>query len=491
MKINRESTGELTALLHITIEPADYKKKFIKALKDLRKKVDIRGFRRGLVPMGMMKRMYGANVLAEDLQKMLDNAIDTHIKEEQLNLLGVPLQKVDDVPFKLEPTKDKDYSFTFKLGLMPDFDIPMLQEGNDINVEKYTIAVADSEVEAAIERARKQHGEVNNPEEGLLQKEDSFNAEFVALDDNNEPIADGLTNETWLSFDFFTEEVQADLADLFVNDSIIFDDIFAISNKENVELAKFVLDVVLLEEGQENKAEATDKTYTYDEIPKRFRMSLKKVNRVEIATLDKAFFDKVHPNNNFVVVEDFQRWMREVLQNEYEQFTKQKFEYDLQDTLIETTVFNLPEDFLKEYIESQQKQEETPLSEEELTKRLKQSLRGMRWEVILSKLVKAFDVKISNDDIEDAAYYEAQQMLQRYMGGQQFDPNMIEKFAESQLQNQEYVSGLSNRLVTNRALGQLAETVAVTYNEVSLEEWEAIVKAQNAAIKAAQEVVEA
>jgi trigger factor len=154
MNVSKESTSALTALLKIEIGPADYAPAVEKQISDYKRKANIPGFRPGHIPTGLIKKMYGKAILADEVNKLISDSLMNYIRDEKLDILGNPLPNLEKNPVVDFENQDS-FEFYFDLGLAPEFSIPVEK---DLGIEKYTILVDDEMVNKYIEDTRNRFG---------------------------------------------------------------------------------------------------------------------------------------------------------------------------------------------------------------------------------------------------------------------------------------------------------------------------------------------
>ncbi len=188
MNASHEKTANLTGVLKIQIEENDYKEKVEKAIRDLQKKAQMPGFRQGKVPMGIVKKMYGKNVLIEEVNKILSDSVYNYIKDNELDILGNPLP-VHEKNNSIDWDNQKEFEFHFSLGFTPEFDLTL---SDKIKVDYYKIKVEDDIIDEQINNLRQQYGKVLNSEESGEQ--DIMSGELVQLEDDESAKEEGITN---------------------------------------------------------------------------------------------------------------------------------------------------------------------------------------------------------------------------------------------------------------------------------------------------------
>ena len=192
MNITRENTGDLTATIKIEIRKEDYEEKVSKLIKDYQRKANVPGFRPGKVPYGMVKKMYGNALKADEINKLISESIATYIEGEKLDVLGNPLpnsEKNSGVDFELQ----EEFDLYFDMGFAPDIPLSLPDiEG----IERYQITVDDEMVERYLEDTRKRFGTSTNPEESGM--DDMLRGDLMEIGENGQPVEDGIKKSSYI-----------------------------------------------------------------------------------------------------------------------------------------------------------------------------------------------------------------------------------------------------------------------------------------------------
>ncbi|MDG1476127.1 MAG: trigger factor family protein, partial [Vicingaceae bacterium] len=160
MNISQEKVDDLNAIIKVEVKQADYQEKVDKVLKDHRKNANIPGFRKGKVPMGMIKKQVGVSVIVDEINKVLSESLQKFITDKDLNLLGNPLPKLDEQN-SIDWANQKDFEFSYEVGIAPEFKVDALSK---LKVDYYKIKVADKDVDKYITDVAKRYGKMSNPE---------------------------------------------------------------------------------------------------------------------------------------------------------------------------------------------------------------------------------------------------------------------------------------------------------------------------------------
>ena len=230
MKISKTSIDELNATIRLTIEKQDYEATVNEKLKEYKKKANMPGFRKGMVPAGLIKKMYGKSVLAEQVNQILGHELSKYISDEKLSILGEPLPNMEE-PLNIDFDTDEEFQFSFDLGLAPEINMDLEKAGE---IPYYQIEVDEDLVEKQIEGYTSRFGE-SIPAEQVSEKE-SMNGDFTELDENDNPKEGGIVaNNVFISMGLIhDEEIKSRLIGAKVGDIIKFNPKTALANDHEV-----------------------------------------------------------------------------------------------------------------------------------------------------------------------------------------------------------------------------------------------------------------
>ncbi|MDT0293492.1 trigger factor [Mesonia ostreae] len=432
MEITRENLDELNAVIKVDIKKEDYNPKVEKILKDYRKTANIPGFRKGHVPMGMVKKQYGQSVLVDEVNKLLQESLNNYITEEKLEVLGNPLPK-DQESFNWE---QDDYSFEFELGLSPKFDV-------DLNTKKpitqYQIVADEEMIDNQVKTIQKQYGK-------LVSKDVAEEGDVVAGTFKNEE--EGIENTTTLPLEKLKGKrnlnkfVGAKVGDkIDLKTKSLFED-----DHDLVEFLKV----------EHDKAHDLDVEVTFE---------ITEVNKQELAELDQELFDKLFGEGNVTTVTQLKEKIKEDAENQFKQQSDQQLLNDITERLIETTSFDLPGEFLQKWIRvSGEKQ----LTAEEAKEEYEKSEKGLRFQLIEGKLVQENDLQVKFEEIKEITKERIKMQMAQFG---QTDPSDkdIEDITARVLSNQEEVKKLSEQVMNQKLLDFYKEKANLDKKEMTYE----------------------
>jgi len=425
---------QLTGLLTVHLTEADYAPTVDKQIKEYTKRAQVKGFRPGMVPVGMVRKMYGKGILAEEINKMLGKAVDSYIKENNIKLLGEPLP----VPSNVDFDTDKDFDFQFELGLLPDFNLP-----ESLTAELHKVTIDDETLAQTNEQIARQFGETTNPEAseagdylfGKLKKADEEGEGRTVLLPINKVTGDQSQFIGKKGGDVITFDLQK----AFNNDAA------SISNFSGL-----------------SKTEAAEATGDYV-------LNVEKVNRTSAPEFNQELFDKVFGPEAVSSQEEFDTKVRETIQANYDREAEGSLNNRIVEQLVNTVDIKIPTEFFKKWLV---RANEGKLTPEMVEQHYSDYEKELKWSMIRNKVVEEAGLKVSNDEIVNRT-------LDKIMG--QFSmPNMPDEMRESMRQyadqylKQENGKNYINEyeaILAEKVLENLRGKVVVTDKPVTAEEF--------------------
>ena len=432
MNITKEQIDDLNAVVKVAITKDDYQDKVNSILSDYRKQANVPGFRKGHVPMGLIKKQYGKAVLVDEVNKLLQDNLNKYLTEEKLDVLGNPLPKQQD---NFDWDKE-ELAFEFELGLAPDFEVPLKTEKP---ITQYKIVADKKMVDEQVERIQKQYGKLISKNQ--VDKDDEVTGTF-----KNE--AEEIDNKTTLELDKVkSKKALEELLGKKVGDVVTLKskDLF----KEDY-LASSVFGI------SQEKAKDLDIEVSF---------SIEEINEREPAALDQEIFDKLFGKDEIKSEKELKARIKEDSEKQFEQQSDQKLLNDVTEYFIENTKFELPSTFLTKWI---QMTGEEPLSEEQANEEYEKSEKGLRYQLIEGKIIKENDVQIQFDELKEFAKGFIKSQMAQFG---QLDPQEeeLDSIAARVLGNQDEVKRLSEQLMSQKLLNLYKEKVNLKTKEVTYE----------------------
>ncbi len=434
MNITREDLDALNAVVKVEIVKDDYATKVEKILTDYRKTANIPGFRKGHVPMGMVKKQYGKAVLADEVNKLLQDALGKYLAEEKLDVLGNPLPRPqDDLNWDAD-----DFTFEFELGLAPKFEVAL--KGKKA-ITHYNVVADDKMINNQVESIQKQFGKI------VSQTEVANDSEITGTFKNEEKAID---NSTMLTLDKLKDKkavkalTGAKVGDIItVNTKGLFND--------DHDLTTF-----LKVPHDEAHDLAVDITFEITEINKR-----------ELADLDQELFDKVFGKDVVTSATQLKEKIKEDSEKQFVQQGDQKFLNDVTEYLLENTKFDLPAAFLQKWMQTAG---ETPMSKEDAKAEYEKSEKSMRYQLIEGKLIQEHNLQVQFDELKTFSMEMIKGQMAQFG---QLNPSEkeLEDIAARILGNQEEVKRLSEQLMSQKLLNLYKTEANVKTKEITFDDF--------------------
>ena len=432
MNITRENVDALNAVVKVDIAKEDYSDKVEKILTDYRKTANIPGFRKGHVPMGMVKKQYGKAVLVDEVNKLLQDALNKYLTEEKLDVLGQPLPKTQD---EIDWDADK-FSFEFELGLAPEFDVDLKSKKA---ITQYNIVADDKMIDEQVERIQKQYGKLISQD--TVAKDSEITGAYV----NEEK---EINNTVTLTIDKFKGKATAKQ---FVGAKS--GDVITLKTKGLFDSDQDLMHALKLSQ-EDVQGLDIEVNFTISEI-----------NQRELADLDQELFDKVFGPGVVTSASELKAKIKEDAEKQFVQQADQKLLNDITEYLIENTKFDLPAEFLTKWMQTAGEKE---IDEAQAKEEYEKAEKGLRYQLIEGKLIEKNNVKVTMDDIKD----HAREMIKGQMAQfGQMNPSdkELDDIAARVLGNQDEARRISEQLVSQKLLDVYKENANLKVKEMSYE----------------------
>lgn len=434
MNITKEQIDALNAVLKVAISKDDYQDKVDKILKDYRRNANIPGFRKGQVPMGLIKKQYGKAVLVDEVNKLLQDNLNKYLVEEKLDVLGNPLPKQQD-NFNWDA---EELAFEFELGLAPEFEVPLKTKKAILH---YQIVADKKMIDEQVDRIRRQYGKlVGKPEVGATEE---VMGTFL-----NE--AEEIEHKTTLELGKVKSKKALDaLKGKKVGDTVTL-------RTKGLLKEDYLLPSML--GVPREKAEKLDV---------EVRFTIEEINERQPAVLDQELFDRLFGKDAVKSEKEMREKIKADSEAQFLQQADQKLLNDVTERLIETVKFDLPAEFLKKWM---QNTGEKPLSAEEASDEFERSEKGLRYQLIEGKLIKEHDLNIQFDELKEFAKGFIRSQMAQYG---QVNPKEedLENIAMRVLSNQDEIKRLSEQLMSQKLLALFKEKANLKTKEVTYEEF--------------------
>jgi trigger factor len=441
MKVSRKDKDKLNSILSVSIDKSDYHSNVEKVLTDYRKKANIPGFRKGHTPIGLIKKQYGLSVKVDEINKVMQKALNDFLTDEKLAILGnpIPIEQVD------LDWNSENLTFDFEIGLSPEFEVSLK---NKKAINSFEVEVDSKMIDDQIKNMQNQYGKLlskNTVEEGLEINGTFTNEEFEV----NNPSTFQLKNLKGKS------NIEA-----FKNLKI----------GENLDLKT----KELFKEGSDLSFHLKLNDQNKDQI-NQVKFLLNEINERQPADLDQDLFDKLFGKNAIKSVTEFKDKLKSDAQANFVNQTDQKLLNDINDYLIENTKFDLPDIFLKKWMMTAG---ENKLSEEEAEEEYIKSEKGLRYQLIEAKIIDENEIKIDFEQIKNFSKDLIKIQMKQY-GQNNPDDKELDSISERVLSNKDEVKRISDQLLSQKLIKLFKSNLKLKNNKVSYEKFIEMAYAKN------------
>lgn len=442
MNISKENIDSLNAVLKVELSAADYQERVEKVLADYRKTADMPGFRKGKVPMGVVKKRYGIPVKVEEINKVLSETVSKYIMDEKLDILGNPLPKETGM---IDWDKQEDFVFEYELGLAPEFDVKISKRNK---LPFYNIKADDTMIDRYAEDIAKRYGKMSSPEK--VEEKDLVYGTFQELDADGNALEDGITNQASVSLDAIkTKKLTNEFLGSEKGAVIVLDPKRGFKNETD---AAAMLNI--------------DKD-AYAALKAKFSFTIESISRMEPAAIDAELFDKVYGAGTVKDEKEFRAKIAAEAENMFVAESDRKFQNEAVEFLLEKTSFDLPEAFLKRWMQSVS---EKPVTLDEIEADFEGYKKSLKWQIIENKIAKDNDLNVSREEaIAETKKLIAAQMAQ--YGQLAPEEEQLEQYAQQVLANKEEEKNVYDRVFATKMTSFFKESFKLDEKEISYDEF--------------------
>jgi len=444
MNITKENVDDLNAVLKIQVEKTDYEGNVEKVLRDYRKKANIKGFRPGMVPIGLIKKMYGRAVQIDEINKVVTENIQKYLADEKVEILGDPLPRTDDQE-KIDFDTQESFTFSFDLGLSPAFEIKL---GKKNKVTFYEISADEKMKNDYLENYTRRYGKFEKAD--LSDEKDVLKGKIEIIDSNGNPVPDGISVEdTTLSIDIIKDKkIKKQFVGKSEKDSIDFDLRKAFPN--DFEIAGLL---------KKQKDEVKD-------INGDFRFTINEISRFRQAEINQELFNRIYGENVVNSEEEFRKKVEEEISTNLLNESNYKLSIDLKKLAMDKTEFQLPENFLKRWLVKVNEK----TTEDQVEKEFDNFRNDLKWQLIRNKIARMNEIKITEEELlkeaENITRYQFQQYGLFYANDEQ-----VTNYAKETLKREEDAKRIADKILEEKVIGLLKEMVKLDSKTVTIEEF--------------------
>lgn len=432
MDITRENIDALNAVVKVDIIADDYQSKVDKILVDYRKKADIPGFRKGHVPMGMIKKQYGKSVMIDEVNKLLQDELNKYLTEEKIEILGNPIPRIQE-NFSWDT---KSFSFEFELGLVPQFEVNL---NSKKKITQYVINADKSLIDKEVENLQSRYGKMSSVD--FIDEKTNVTGTFVNEEKEIEKkstinLSDikGKTNLKKFIGSKVGDVIELKTKGLFSEDSKLMAAL-GLSSDETKGLNIKVL------------------------------FTIEETTEIELADLDQELFDKLFTDGSVKSVTELRNKIKEDAEKQFQQQADQQLLNSVTEFLIDNTSFELPSEFLQKWLATAGEKQLTP---EQAAEEYSKSEKGLRYQLIQEKILKENDIKLDYEELKEYAKgFIRTQMAQ--FGNMNPEDSELDDIANRILANQEEARKLQDQLLSQKLMTFYKEKMTFKTKKVSYE----------------------
>ena len=446
MNVSLQNIDKVSALLTVKLEKADYQEKVDKSLKNLRQKAQVPGFRPGMVPMSLVKKMYGKSVIAEEVNKALSEAVYKYIQDNNVSILGEPLPNEDKQP-EIDFDTMEEFEFLFDIALAPEFKAEV--DAKD-KVDYYLIDVTEDMVNNQVKAYTQRNGKYEKVD--VYEDKDMLKGLLAELDENGNTKEGGIQVEGAVMMPSYmkNDEQKAIFANAKVNDVLVFNPHTAWEGNA-AELSS------LLKIDKEEAAE----------MKSNFSYQVEEVTRFVEGELTQEIFDQVCGKDVVKTEEEFRVKIKEVIANQFVADSDYKFLIDVRKMLMEKVgKLEFPDALLKRIMRMNNQDKDEKFVDDNYDK----SIEELTWHLIKEQLVKANNIKVEQEDVVNMAKEATRAQFAQY-GMMSVPEDLLENYAKEMLKKKESVEGLVNRVVETKLASALKSQVKLNNKTISAEEF--------------------
>lgn len=423
--VTRANIGNLHDKLSVTLEKSNYLPAFEKSLKEYGRKANIPGFRKGMVPAGLIKKMYGPSLFTDEVLKAVDRELISYLQQEKVEIFAQPLPLETDLQ-QLDVNNPLDYTFHFEIGLKPEVKLPELANAK---TTRYVVEVTEEMIENEVTRLQNRYGNMKD-QEAIDSEENVINVNFVEANKEGNAVEGGITKDNSLLVKYFATKQRKNWMGKKSGDSMTLQLSKAFEEKE--------LDFIMGDLGlDKNDKAAADKF---------FNIVITKVGLLEKKELNEEFFTQLYPGGEVKTTEDFRGKIKEEIQAYWNGQATNQLHDQLYHELLDHTKMEFPVAFLKKWLQTQG---ENPKTAEEAEAEYPKFENQLKWTLITEKIVNENAIQVDPEEVRAFA----KQQLFSYMGGGvglADDQPWVNDYTEKMMKDRRFVEDAFNRIQTQK-----------------------------------------
>jgi len=441
--IKRDNIGLLNDKLTVHLIKEDYFNGFETSLKKHAKTANIPGFRKGMVPAGLIKKMYGQSVFSDEILKKVETELNQYLTNEKVEIFAQPLP-LDAQIANLDVNAPGNYEFAFEIGLKPEFKLNI----KDIKVKRYQVKVTDEMIQNEVDRIQTRNGKMTDPET-VESEENVINLTFTESDKEGNIIEGGISKDNSLLIKYFAEKSRKQFIGKKKDDTLVIQLKKAFEDKE--------LDIIVGDLG-----------ISKSDADKYFTLLITKVGLIEKAPLDETLFLATYPNQAIKTEEEFRAALKKDIEGHYELQAKNQIHDQVYHHLIDHTKMEFPIPFLKRWL---QKGGEKQRTEEEPEKEYPVFQDQLKWTLISGQLAVDYKIQVVAEDLKNFAKQQLMSYMGPQMGALGDNDQWLEDYAVRMMQDRKFVDDSYQRISTEKLFTALESEVQAKDEAIEAEKF--------------------
>lgn len=448
--VTKENIGLLHEKLTVKLEKTDYLPSFEKALKEYSKKANIPGFRKGMVPAGLIKKMYGPSLFTDEVLRSVDRELIGYLETDKMEIFAQPLPLETDIR-QLDVNNPADYVFHFEIGMKPDFNMSDLGKAK---ITRYVVTVTEEMLDNEATRLQNRYGNMTDKDSAETE-ENVLNVVFTETDAAGAEVEGGIKKDNSLLVKYFSEAYRKNLIGKKAGDIFNVQLKTAFDEKER--------EWIISDLGLKDDTTAAEKY---------FNIAITKVGLLEKRELNEDFFNQLYPGQEIKTEADFKNKIKEEISAYWNGQARNQIHDQVFHQLVDHTKIDFPEGFLKKWVKTQG---ETAKTDEEVEKEFPAFLSQLKWTLISDKIVNENGIKVDPDEIRAFA----KQQLFSYMGGANLsdDQPWVNDYVEKMMKDRKFVEDSYTRIQTQKIFEWTETQVKPSDKDISAEEFTKLVEA--------------
>ena len=439
LKITKKKISNTESSIDIIIENKDYINPFESRLKELKKRVNLKGFRPGMVPVQLIKKMYGKSVLIEEINKIISEKINSYIKEERIKIIGEPIAKESDID-KADLNNLKDIFFKFHVGHLSDFKIESFSKKNKFIL--YNIKVESKTINETIENLKVQYADVNNLKE--VTEKSNIYSKITYKDKEHKGLLD---------IKILDKKESKKLIGKKLNDKINID-LKKLSKNDEGTVSQILGDSIKLKD-----------------IPSKVALQIENIIERTPAQLNTTFFDKIFGPGKVKNKKDFNTEIKKSIEFNYMRETEFFLNRIIENELLSKNKIDMPNSYVEDWVKKNNDEE---TSKKIINEQFEDYCKQIKWSYIVDDIVEKYKISVENEEIEQVAKSQIEQQLMS--SGMQNVGKDINKFVDNYLKHNKGENYLKifNQVKSNKVFNSIKEKSTITKKSITFDKFKTL-----------------